>query len=283
MNEKQHGLEIRVGLFVSAGAILIMLAVLLLGGGSSLFSRPLRYEAHFSGIDGLFQGAKVVLGGLSVGRVESVDLVPETGDIRAKFTVASKFQDYIRQGTQAEILTQGVLGDKYVGLNVGTRDAPVLASGSVIPRREGGSGFSAVLSKSDQLMTSLNSVSASLDRILKSLDSENTQGGLFRNFALSSKNLASSTEKLNQALEGGQLKKATQSMAAVLEKINSGTGTIGALINDPGLYDDARALLGGANRNRIIRNLVRQTVKEGDAETAKEAKDAIAAPANKKK
>ena len=50
-------------------------------------------------------------------------------------------------------------------------------------------------------------------------------------------------------------------MNQIFEKINNGTGTIGALVNDPGLYDEVKALFGGANRNRVIRNLVRQTVK----------------------
>ena len=53
--------------------------------------------------------------------------------------------------------------------------------------------------------------------------------------------------------------------ADILEKVNNGTGTLGALVNDPGLYEDARALVGGANRNRIVRNLVRKTAKDGEA------------------
>ena len=34
------------------------------------------------------------------------------------------------------------------------------------------------------------------------------------------------------------------------------------MINDPGLYDDAKALVGQTNRNRIMRNLIRQTIKD---------------------
>jgi hypothetical protein len=37
------------------------------------------------------------------------------------------------------------------------------------------------------------------------------------------------------------------------------------LVNDPALYDDAKALVGEANNNRIVRNLVRQTLKEKTA------------------
>jgi phospholipid/cholesterol/gamma-HCH transport system substrate-binding protein len=82
--------------------------------------------------------------------------------------------------------------------------------------------------------------------------------------AQSAKNLASATAKLNEGLEGPQLKGAVRNLNGILEKINNGTGTLGALVNDPGLYYDARSLMGGANRNRIIRNLVRQTVRTAE-------------------
>ena len=49
------------------------------------------------------------------------------------------------------------------------------------------------------------------------------------------------------------------------KKIDRGEGTVGALINDTALYDDAKSLVSGINRNRIMRNLVRQTVRDGDA------------------
>ena len=55
-------------------------------------------------------------------------------------------------------------------------------------------------------------------------------------------------------------------LEAIMEKVNNGTGTIGALVNDPGLYDDLKSLVGGAQRNRLLRNLVRQTIKEGEPE-----------------
>jgi phospholipid/cholesterol/gamma-HCH transport system substrate-binding protein len=55
-----------------------------------------------------------------------------------------------------------------------------------------------------------------------------------------------------------------KNLECITDKINNGTGTLGAMINDPGLYDNAKSLMGEANRNRIVRNLVRQTLKEAD-------------------
>jgi phospholipid/cholesterol/gamma-HCH transport system substrate-binding protein len=80
--------------------------------------------------------------------------------------------------------------------------------------------------------------------------------------SVASQNLAQLSDKLNREFDQIQLRQATRNLNQIFEKINNGTGTIGALVNDPGLYDELRALTGGANRNRIMRNLIRQTIKE---------------------
>ena len=86
--------------------------------------------------------------------------------------------------------------------------------------------------------------------------------------ATSAKNLAQATEKLDKEMDNVKLKRILSNIEQITEKINGGTGTVGALINDPGLYDNAKALVGEANRNRIVRNLVRQTIRRSDEEAA---------------
>ena len=59
---------------------------------------------------------------------------------------------------------------------------------------------------------------------------------------------------------GVDIKKFTSNLADISEKINNGTGTLSELLNDSTLYDELKALMGGVNRNRLIRNLIRQTM-----------------------
>jgi phospholipid/cholesterol/gamma-HCH transport system substrate-binding protein len=49
-------------------------------------------------------------------------------------------------------------------------------------------------------------------------------------------------------------------LKAITGTIRSGEGTLGALVNDPSVYDDLRTILGNLKRNRILRELVRMTV-----------------------
>jgi hypothetical protein len=65
-------------------------------------------------------------------------------------------------------------------------------------------------------------------------------------------------------------------VAAVARKVESGQGSLGLLVNDPGLYDDARALLGKSNRNKMARDLVREALKKGEEKQDESAESAVA-------
>jgi phospholipid/cholesterol/gamma-HCH transport system substrate-binding protein len=52
------------------------------------------------------------------------------------------------------------------------------------------------------------------------------------------------------------------------EAIAKGDGTVGLLTRDPALYEDLRALVGGAQRNKLLRAYIRKTVAEGEATNA---------------
>ncbi|MGO9830947.1 MAG: MlaD family protein [Myxococcaceae bacterium] len=52
-------------------------------------------------------------------------------------------------------------------------------------------------------------------------------------------------------------------LKAITGTIRSGEGTLGALVNDPSVYDDLRTILGNLKRNRILRELVRMTLTNG--------------------
>ena len=261
---KQMDTEIKVGLFVSIGLGLIMLAILILGGANSLFGREAKYYVHFTSVEGLISGAKVVMGGVTVGTIGGIDFDPQRGDITVEIEVQRKYGNWIRGGSQAEMLTQGVLGDKYLSLTSGNKTEPVIAPGGDIPAKAS-SGLAQFLTKGDQLMVSLNSIAVTMDHLLKAFETGNRSETFFSGMSSTAKNLSLATQKLNQQMDQIQLKSAIHNLNSILEKVNNGTGTLGALINDPGLYYDAKALLGGANRNRIIRNLVRKTVKDAEA------------------
>ncbi len=122
--------EILVGLFVVLGiAALVFLA--LKAANLSSFSSGETYAltAKFDNIGGLKARSPVRSAGVTVGRVASISLDPKTfqGVVRLDMQKGFEFPT----DTSASILTSGLLGDQYVGLNPGNEDK-LLAGGGTI-------------------------------------------------------------------------------------------------------------------------------------------------------
>ncbi len=64
------------------------------------------------------------------------------------------------------------------------------------------------------------------------------------------------------------LAETTDSLSRTAAAIEDGEGTLGMLTRDPALYEDLRALVGGAQRNKLLRAYIRQTVKKGESRNA---------------
>lgn len=58
------------------------------------------------------------------------------------------------------------------------------------------------------------------------------------------------------------------SLRATSEALANGEGSLGLLANDPALYEDLRALVGGAQRNKLLRSYIRQTIEKGEVVNA---------------
>jgi phospholipid/cholesterol/gamma-HCH transport system substrate-binding protein len=264
--------ETTVGLFVTAALVLLCGSILLLGGGfESLFTKRIEYIAKFDKIDGLVAGAKVSVGGFQIGSTKAVELDQESRKIIVTISIDKKYQDWIRRDATAEMQTQGVLGDKYISIQAGTLLEPVLEPGSEI-QKGASRDFSQLISGSDRLISSLSTLTASLERILSKFETNNRADTFFQGMANTSKHLASATEKLDRELDQIQIKKTIATLNEILSKINSGKGTVGALINDPALYDDLKAVVGQVNQNRIMRNVLRQTINDAKEKEAEDKK-----------
>ncbi|WP_337287401.1 MlaD family protein [Candidatus Methylomirabilis sp.] len=59
------------------------------------------------------------------------------------------------------------------------------------------------------------------------------------------------------------LEQTSKNLKLVSSRLAQGEGTLGALIDDPTLYEDLSSLLRGANRSRILRSLIQSTRQSG--------------------
>jgi phospholipid/cholesterol/gamma-HCH transport system substrate-binding protein len=109
--------DLLVGLFMLAGFGALGYLSIQLGGASYSGPGGLRLEAHFDEVGSLAPRAPVVIGGVKVGQVRAIELDPQ--DFRARVILDVDRRLELPDDTSASILTQGVLGDKYIALEPG--------------------------------------------------------------------------------------------------------------------------------------------------------------------
>lgn len=113
-----HQIEFTAGLFLLLGIAALVFLALHATDGGALKGGGYRVVAEFSNVGGLKTRANVSLGGVRVGSVESIDLDPQTFSARVVMVIGDHYRN-LPEDTSASILTSGILGDQYIGLEPG--------------------------------------------------------------------------------------------------------------------------------------------------------------------
>ena len=133
---RMRTVEISVGAFVLAGALaLIFLAVKVSGVNLAQSSDSYVVQARFDDVAGLRVRAKVSMAGVTVGRVAGIDVDMEYGEAVVTLEIHGQ-PGNLSLDTGAQILTEGILGARYVSLLPGA-DEETLADGDFIEETQG--------------------------------------------------------------------------------------------------------------------------------------------------
>ncbi|MGO4327041.1 outer membrane lipid asymmetry maintenance protein MlaD [Cupriavidus sp. 2TAF22] len=127
---KRNTLDFWVGLFVVAGFVALLFLALKAGNMSSLsFQDTYAVQARFDNIGGLKPRAPVKSAGVVVGRVVDIRFDDKTYQATVLMNLEKRYQ--FPKDTSAKILTSGLLGEQYIGLEAGG-DTAMLAEGARI-------------------------------------------------------------------------------------------------------------------------------------------------------
>lgn len=111
-------LDLWVGIFVAAGlAALLVLALQVSNASTFNTSDSYRVTAEFTNIGGLKVRAPVKSAGVLVGRVDSIEF--DNTKFVARVTLRLDKRYEFPKDTSASILTSGLLGEQYIGLDGG--------------------------------------------------------------------------------------------------------------------------------------------------------------------
>ena len=126
----RKGIETLVGVFVLLGLIAVVFLALKAANLASFSTGPTyAITARFDNIGGLKVRAPVKSAGVTVGRVSGIALDPQSyqGRVTMELDASVRFP----ADTSAKILTSGLLGDQYIGLEPGGSDKNLEAGSQI--------------------------------------------------------------------------------------------------------------------------------------------------------
>jgi phospholipid/cholesterol/gamma-HCH transport system substrate-binding protein len=122
--------DVWVGLFVLLGAVAILFLALQSANLLSLNFQPTyRITAKFDNIGGLKPQAAVRSAGVVVGRVESITFDDKSYQARVTLELQSRYQ--FPKDSSLKILTSGLLGEQYIGVEAGADEKTLVAGDTV--------------------------------------------------------------------------------------------------------------------------------------------------------
>ncbi len=262
--------ELRVGLFVLVGLLILAVAIFYVTG-AGVFGPKYRINTFLPEVAGLSKGAPVRLDGVEIGNVERITMVPrENGkppdkmhNIEIGMRLDRHYQNDILTDSIASLVTEGLLGNRYVNIKRGytgvplkdgqtvtggeekamqevvERSADVLANLKALSEQiqdivgdvKQGKGTLGKLITDDQAYNHLNSILAKGDRIATTVQSgQGTLGRLIMKDEM-----------------GNKVENTVDQINTVLADLRAQKGTLGKLLYDPTLYDQAKEALTNGN------------------------------------
>jgi phospholipid/cholesterol/gamma-HCH transport system substrate-binding protein len=122
-------LDLWVGLFIAAGIGAMLVLALKVGNFSLNGSDTYKVYAYFDNIGGLKTRAPIKSAGVVVGRVGAISF--DTNKYKAKVTLNIDKRYQFSKDTTASILTSGLLGEQYIGLDTGADDEMLKAGDTI--------------------------------------------------------------------------------------------------------------------------------------------------------
>ena len=132
---RMRTVEISVGAFVLAGILALVFLVVRVSGINFEDSSTYSISARFDDVAGLKRRAKVSLAGVVVGRVSQIQVDTEYGEAVVTMLIERRAGP-LSTDTGAQILTEGIIGSRYVSLLPGA-DEEMLDDGDEILDTQG--------------------------------------------------------------------------------------------------------------------------------------------------
>jgi phospholipid/cholesterol/gamma-HCH transport system substrate-binding protein len=273
VRKKDQSNLIKVGFFVAGLTIVLMIMVTSIGKENSLFDPKTNIRARVPNVSNLKVGSYVELKGIRIGAVDNIEIISEE-EVEIQMTILAAELKWIKEDSRVSISTAGLVGDKFVEIYKGTKDSRAFNPDKDVLTSEDTADLKRIINKGDSIASVTDRILVKLDSILVRIG----DGQLIVDTMVSMNKTAMNMEKVSSELKDARMgamvknvnmsmesvNKSSASLERILTRIEKGPGTINSLIYDESVHDDLRALLGGAQRNKVIKYFIRESIKKSE-------------------
>jgi phospholipid/cholesterol/gamma-HCH transport system substrate-binding protein len=264
---------IKVGIFVAGLTAVLAIMVISIGKENSIFAKKIDIRARLTNVSNLKTGSSVELKGIRVGTVEDIVILSED-EVEITFSILEDKLKWIKQDSKVSITSAGLVGDKFLEVHNGTKDALPLNPEKDYLYSETGADIKQIIAKGESIATVTERILLRVDQILLNLDDGKKIIQTVDSVNRAALNLEQVTKELKDSQVGAMVKNVTSTMSKlntasgsierVMTRIESGPGTLNSLIYSDDVHEDVRALLGGAQRNSVIKYFIRESIKKSE-------------------
>ena len=221
--------ELRVGIFVLVGLLILTVAIFYVTGGGFLGPKY-RLVTYLPEVDELQAGAPVTLDGIAVGNVESIRLTPHPTDHQHNITLVLRidknYKEQIRTDSTASLVTQGLFGNRYVSITRGLTGTVLEANGVIQGSEQ--PDMKQIVQRGSDVVENLGTLSNQLNQIIGKVNQGQGTIGKFLNDPRLYNHLDDTVVHVN----------------ALTASIQQGQGTLGKFVTSDELYNKPNSAVG---------------------------------------
>lgn len=134
--EKESINKIKLGIFLVIGLSILSVGTYFIGESKQLFSSTFRIHSVFKDINGLQVGNSIRFAGMTIGSIESINMLSDTS-VQVDMVIDTDKMQFIKKDATAIIGSDGLMGNKILNINPGSVSGKIIEKedfiGTIIP------------------------------------------------------------------------------------------------------------------------------------------------------
>jgi phospholipid/cholesterol/gamma-HCH transport system substrate-binding protein len=210
--------KIKMGIFISLGLALFFAGIYFIGTRQQMFTGTFHINAVFNDVSGIQAGNNVRFSGVNIGTIENIKIISKTS-VCVTMTIDESERKFITKDAEADITTEGLMGNKILIINPGTSESKEIENNDFITAAEP--------IKIDDILKQLKKTGDNSAHITGDLsemaDNIHSGKGTLGKLLMDSTYLKIPIENAAQM---------TQNLSEIVDRLRAGKGTLGKLLMD---------------------------------------------------